>query len=338
MPALTLHLFSLSISPEAFIQRLRQNQVEVVVTSRPQHVVIHPTALDKNALTSHPWDLLAVLRLPTDTNAIPSDLQAVVRDEYKILVGIPSKLLGSYAERDAKLKRETASIPLTGSLEKAQSQSRSSSQNLELSPDLLAFMDRLTKEHGDKPVTMLNLLHFNHPNGKQSYYQYGQAFIPVAGKRGGSAKLVGNVVKPAASIDSRGDHNRPEQDWWNEISIVHYPSIRHFCDMLAGDDYQAINERYRLSVSFLFPCPLIPPSCMLTKVRHFVIRFCYARRSGASIMQSYETNGIHVYTPVLYINLGRTASTPSRIFFPYKTQAEQGIMWMSNTPTASLPS
>lgn len=250
MPALTLHLFALSISPESFIQRLRQHQVEVVVASRPQHVVIHPTALDKNALTSHPWDLLVVLRLPVSTNAIPSDLHAVVRDEYKILVGIPSKLLGSYPERDAKLKRETSSIPLTGSLEKAQSQTRSSSQSLELSPDLLEFMDRLTKEHGDKPVTMLNLLQFNHPNGKQSYFEYGQAFIPVAGKRGGSAKLVGNVVKPATSIDSRGDHDRPEHNWWNEISIVHYPSIRHFCDMLAGEDYQAINEKYRLSVRF----------------------------------------------------------------------------------------
>lgn len=258
MPALTLHLFALSISPEAFIQRLRQHKVEVVVSSRPQHVVIHPTSLDKETLTSHPWDLLTVLRLPEGTNALPSDLQTVVRDEYKILVGIPSKLLGSYTERDAKLKRETSSTPLTGSLEKAQSQARSSSQNLELSPELLAFMDRLTKEFGDKPVTMLNLLHFHHPNGKQSYFQYGQAFIPVAGKRGGNAKLVGNVVKPAASIDSRGDHNRPEQDWWNEISIVHYPSIRHFCDMLAGEDYQAINEKYRLSVSFMSPMAPYP--------------------------------------------------------------------------------
>lgn len=80
-----------------------------------------------------------------------------------------------------------------------------------------------------------------------------QAFIPVAGKRGGNAKIVGNVVKPpsnSASLnDSRGSIDRPEQDWWNEISIVHYPSIRHFCDMLAGDDYQAINEKYRLKVS-----------------------------------------------------------------------------------------
>ena len=284
MPALTLHLFSLAIPPHIFVQRLRQHQIEVVVTSRPQHIVIHPSILDTSVLVSRQWDLLALLQIPGDGSILPSDLQDVVRDEYKILVGIPSKLVASYPERDAKLKRESASIPLTGSLEKAQSQARSSSQNLEVSPELLAFMDRLTKEYGDKPVTMLNLLHFHHPNGKQSYYQYGQAFIPVAGKRGGSAKLLGNVVKPAASVDSRGDHNRPEQDWWNEISIVHYPSIRHFCDMLAGEDYQAINEKYRLSVSVI-PDHLFDGMLMS---RPFAIRFCCARRNGRWMQRSCE--------------------------------------------------
>lgn len=62
-----------------------------------------------------------------------------------------------------------------------------------------------------------------------------QHFIKVAGKRGGDAKIVGNVVS------KDGD--------WNEISIVHYPSIKHFCDMLAGEDYQAINDEFRLPVS-----------------------------------------------------------------------------------------
>lgn len=253
MPALTLHLFSLNITPQSFLRRLREHRIEIVVSSRPQHIVIHPSLIDQNALTSHPWDLLAVLQIPGDKPILPTDLQSAVRDEYKILVGIPTKLLTTYAERDEKLKRETSSITLTGSLKKVQSQSQtqSTSQNLELSPELLAFMDKLTKEYGDRPVTMLNLLHFHHPDGKKSYYQYGQAFIPVAGKRGGNAKLVGNVVRPNGNIDSRGDCSRPEQEWWNEISIVHYPSIRHFCDMLAGEDYQAINEKYRLSVSLL---------------------------------------------------------------------------------------
>ncbi|KAI9935069.1 hypothetical protein MW887_000690 [Aspergillus wentii] len=250
MPALTLHLLTLHphTTPKTFLNQLRQT-VQVIVSSRPRYTVIHPTTIDADPLATEQWDLL-VLR---ENKPLPSDLQKQIRTEYKLTVGVPSKLLSTYEQRDAELKH-TPPPPLTGSLDKARENGKSSSQNLELSPDLLAFMDELTQHHPG-PVTMLNLLHF-HPNGKQSYFNYGQAFIPVAGKRGGSAKLVGNVVKPKAGheaeteSDSRGSIDRPESEWWNEISIVHYPSIRHFCDMLAGEDYQAINERHRLSVSY----------------------------------------------------------------------------------------
>lgn len=149
-------------------------------------------------------------------------------------MGIPGKLLSAYPEKNARLIKEAPSAGLTGSLDNPKMPD--SSQNLELSPDMLEFMEQLLKEHTG-PVTMLNLLKFK-PNGKQSYYEYGQHFIKVAGKRGGDAKIVGNVI--AADGEKGG---------WQEISIVHYASIKHFADMLAGDDYQAINEKYRLQVS-----------------------------------------------------------------------------------------
>ncbi|KAF4182198.1 hypothetical protein CNMCM8694_006109 [Aspergillus lentulus] len=254
MPGLTLHLLALapSTTAESFLRQLRQSSaVKVILASRPQHIVIPPTLIDSNLLTTTKWDLLVLLQpfsaaKDAALESLPPNLQPLVQQEYRLAVGIPSKLLSSYDERDKSLKRDASSIPLTGSL--ANARQKSSSKNLELSPDLLAFMDTLMRTHNG-PVTMLNLLHFHHPNGKKSYYQYGQAFIPVAGKRGGNAKLVGNVIRPAstAQVDSRGRLDRSETDWWNEISLVHYPSIRHFCDMLAGEDYQAINEKYRLS-------------------------------------------------------------------------------------------
>ncbi|GFF55596.1 hypothetical protein IFM58399_10113 [Aspergillus lentulus] len=254
MPGLTLHLLALapSTTAESFLRQLRQSSaVKVILASRPQHIVIPPTLIDSNLLTTTKWDLLVLLQpfsaaKDAALESLPPNLQPLVQQEYRLAVGIPSKLLSSYDERDKSLKRDASCIPLTGSL--ANARQKSSSKNLELSPDLLAFMDTLTRTHNG-PVTMLNLLHFHHPNGKKSYYQYGQAFIPVAGKRGGNAKLVGNVITPAstAQVDSRGRLDRSETDWWNEISLVHYPSIRHFCDMLAGEDYQAINEKYRLS-------------------------------------------------------------------------------------------
>ncbi|KAJ5825672.1 hypothetical protein N7474_002810 [Penicillium riverlandense] len=256
MPVLTLHLLALT-SPtnlQPFIQQLKQTpNLEVILTSRPRHVVIHPTTLDNNPLTKTPWDLMVLLKSASSTtNPIPSNLHSWIKNEYKVPTGIPSRLLSTYPTRDADLKQSARSASLTGSLDKVlRDQGKSNTaQNLEISPELLEFMTKLSKTHSG-PVTMLNLLQFHYPNGKESYYQYGQAFIPIAGKRGGSAKLVGAVVNRSSSpesTDSRGGSPpRPETEWWNEVSIVHYPSIRHFCDMLAGEDYQGINEKYRLS-------------------------------------------------------------------------------------------
>lgn len=252
MPIATLHLLQLakSTDTESFIQQLKQYpNTQVILASRPRHVVIHPNILDNNPLATNPWDLMVLLH-SKDQDAIPSHLRNSITNEYKLTTGIPSKLLSTYPDRDHKLKKDAAFVPLTGSLAKILREgSKESSQNLEVSPELLKFMNELSKTH-QGPVTMLNLLHFRQPGGKKSYYHYGQAFVPVAGKRGGDAKLVGNVVPPPEGMkDSRGSMERPPQEWWNEISIVHYPSIRHFCDMLAGEDYQAINEKYRLTVS-----------------------------------------------------------------------------------------
>ncbi|KAJ6160924.1 hypothetical protein N7470_004320 [Penicillium chermesinum] len=231
MPVLTLHLLALHPNTDAqvFLSKLKQSpHTKVIVASQPRHVVIHPTILDNSPLATQKWDLMVLLQNsdPATKDPIPASLRTSIQNSYDITTGIPSKLLSSYPTRDATLKRETASTPLTGALDKLlKNGSKDSSQNLEVSPQLLQFMTELSKSHTG-PVTMLNLLHFQQPDGKKSYYQYGQAFMP--------------------KDDSRGSRERAPQDWWNEISIVHYPSIRHFCDMLAGEDYQAINEKYRL--------------------------------------------------------------------------------------------
>ena len=245
MPICTLHLLTLikTTNIQSFLRQLQQS-AKIILASRPQHIVIHPTILDNNPLATENWDLLLLLESkPNTQDPIPNNLREAITSEYKITTGIPSKLIQSYPSRNETLQKKSTSIPLTGSLNKfLEGGSKSTSQNLEISPSLLSFMEDLSKTHSG-PVTMLNLLHFHQPNGKASYYQYGQAFIPVAGKRGGDAKLVGNVVPPQMQDGA------PGSEGWNEISLVHYPSIRHFCDMLAGDDYQAINEKYRLSVS-----------------------------------------------------------------------------------------
>lgn len=173
MPGLSLHLLSLNANTNAksFINTLRNSPgIQIIVASRPRHFVIRPTTIDSTPLTKQKWDLLILLDSPS--KCIPEHLQPAIRDEYRVFVGVPSKLLATYPERDAKLKRDASSIPLTGSLDKAQG--KETSQNLELSPDLLDFMDRLSRDY-DGPVTMLNLLHFV-PGGKKDYFNYGQVW------------------------------------------------------------------------------------------------------------------------------------------------------------------
>lgn len=180
MPLLTLHLLSLQpdTNPKQFADSIRTSRdvdADVVVASRARQPVVRPKSLDAQHLLDTRWDLLILLQSrsgsSTDPNpSLRSVFPSTIRDEYSIFVGVPSKLLSSYPAQDAKLKREAARAPLTGALDKTRG--KSSSQNLELSPDLLAFMDELVKEH-DGPVTMLNLLQFN-SGGKPEYYKYGQ--------------------------------------------------------------------------------------------------------------------------------------------------------------------
>ena len=85
---------------------------------------------------------------------------------------------------------------------------------------------------------MLNLLAFNEGK-KPSYLKYGAAFASSIGiKRGGVAKLVGNVTSQTPSHESGGR--------WDEFALASYPSILHFADMLASEDYQAVNLEHRV--------------------------------------------------------------------------------------------
>ena len=223
MPLATLYLLRLKETRNAvpaFIQKLQVTpSVRLILASQPQYHVIKPKNLDVEALCSG-FDLLLLVETPNAS--LPENLRADIDFEYKVTVGIPSRILQTYPERQSKLITEAPDVKLTGSLDRARERMNKDAQNLELSPDLLRFMDDLTREYGDKPVTMLNLLCFNN-RGKSSYAEYGKAFKDVAGRRGGDAKIVGNVVPPPeGTADSRGELRR-SQDWWNEFSLVHYP-------------------------------------------------------------------------------------------------------------------
>ena len=151
---------------------------------------------------------------------------------------MPSRLLQDFAAKNKRLlKPETGDVPpLTGSLDKARI--ASSAQSLELSPELLRWVDEFGKREGAGAVSMLNLLAFK-PGLKSEYLKYGAEFAKSAGsKRGGNAKVVGSVI-----------HNEglgKGGEGWDEVALAHYPSIWHFADMLASEDYQEVNKKYRV--------------------------------------------------------------------------------------------
>jgi len=83
----------------------------------------------------------------------------------------------------------------------------------------------------------------------ESYGRYGKAFAESIGsRRGGNAKVVGKVVPKQGTMDE-------DASGWDEIALAHYPSIRHFVDMLASEDYQEVNHRDRL--------PALKDTCIL---------------------------------------------------------------------------
>ncbi|TKX27395.1 hypothetical protein C1H76_0232 [Elsinoe australis] len=242
MPLLDLHLLALdpSTSARAFVEKLHRDapEVKVLVASTPHHWVAKPKVHDVEDLGSPKWDLMLLTESSQNGQHWLTAMDSNVKKSYHLKVGVPRQVRAAYPELNAKLLRDAKSVPLTGSLDAKLNPQPSTSQKLEFDDELRSFMESFTKERGEhQPVTMLNLLCFKQDSQEQ-YATYGKHFQQAGGRRGGNAKIVGTVVR---------DGKAPKhEEWWNEVAIVHYPSIQHFCDMAAGKDYQEINQKYRL--------------------------------------------------------------------------------------------
>ena len=259
MPLCTLYLLRLEGSRpsgsieqtkrvELFVHKIVQPNLPssdaLIAAAQVRGDVVRASVLDarilaNSSLTDHTaiWDLLLLLR---GANSLPAAVREQAVDVYTVPSGIPSKLLEAYPSKNERL-RSSDLPPIAGPLLADMGGSLPpNSQHLEASISLIDFAKRLEADLGQtqqrRCVTMLNLMYFfDNKEAEESYHTYGQSFAPVAKKHGGDAKIVGRVVASKTA--------------WNEMSLVHYPSIEHFLDMLLSTDYQAINNRYRLGVS-----------------------------------------------------------------------------------------
>ena len=94
----------------------------------------------------------------------------------------------------------------------------------------------------DTPVTMLNLLRFREQaaspedsgqpacSGRAAYARYSEIAIR-------HVKAVGG--EPVVMADVLGRFIGPEDEDWDEMLLVRYPSLSAFLDMVGNADYQA---------------------------------------------------------------------------------------------------
>jgi hypothetical protein len=168
-----------------------------------------------------------------------------VSSHWSISAGIPSSIVNSFADRNAKLLNANPSdVPQPAA---SKPKIAKSAQGLEATPELLQWQN---PAGASTPVSMLNLLAFKPgPEAHESYKRYGKAFAESIGsKRGGLAKIVGKVV-PGQGTEGE------DAEGWDEVALAHYPNFAMFMDMLASEDYQAVNHRDRL--------PALRDTCIL---------------------------------------------------------------------------
>ncbi|KAH8802653.1 hypothetical protein F5884DRAFT_823809 [Xylogone sp. PMI_703] len=241
MPALVLHLVTLSVPLNSFLQTLSSTDLKPVTVAKPHRWIIRPTSTSTALLTKN-WDLLLIL--PTSDTSLPPKLQELITAQWTITFGMPSALFKDYDKKNARLQHPAPGDvpPLTGSLDEGNRQIADSAQSLALDSELLNWVESFSKdgsEGKDKAVSMLNLLAFKE-GMHESYLRYGKAFSESVGsRRGGLAKIVGKVIT-VLGFGEKGDTK------WDEMTLAHYPSIWHFADMLASKDYQEANNKHRV--------------------------------------------------------------------------------------------
>ncbi|KAG9199357.1 hypothetical protein G6514_008613 [Epicoccum nigrum] len=247
MPLCTVHLLALhNTTPNplpSFLSALRSSPIKPLVVSRVIRWIILPTKISTEHLLARniSWDLLLIL---PSADELPNGIAKLVKHHWSVTAGVPSRLTNDFATTNEKLLHpDTCTLPPL-SPPSSQKQTTQSSQNLELSAHLNAWIDSFVNNSssgkaGKGAVSMFNLLAF-HPGMKDEYLKYGAAFAKSIGSRhGGNAKIVGNVT------GVNGERERVEGDW-DEIALAHYPSIAHFRDMLASEDYQEVNYKHRV--------------------------------------------------------------------------------------------
>ncbi|OAL02821.1 hypothetical protein IQ06DRAFT_292116 [Phaeosphaeriaceae sp. SRC1lsM3a] len=254
MPLCTVHLLALHTTTpnpiSTFLSTLKSSNVSPLVASRVLRWIILPSKLSTEHLLARniQWHLFLIL---PSTDSLASSLENLIQHHWTITAGVPSRLISDFPTKNSKLLHpEPGSVPKRSAIAEKDPKTTSSSQDLELGFELEQWIQQFLRtgsKESSGAVSMFNLLSFN-PDMKSEYLKYGKAFAESIGSRhGGHAKIVGNVISQKSSGASGGiGVTDAGNDGWDEIALAHYPTIGHFRDMLASEDYQEVNKRHRV--------------------------------------------------------------------------------------------
>lgn len=234
MPVCTLQLVTLSGTLHDFVKQIKSAEEQPLVLSQVVRWMITPTQLSVDPLLKLQWDVLVICK---GTDGMPQAAKALTKDIFTIQAGIPSSIVNNFAATNKRLLQSAHVPELTGALDRPRV--ADSMQDLEYTNDMKSWIGKWDPNNNKGAVSMLNLLAFK-PNMHEEYLKYGKAFAESIGsRRGGVAKLVGKVTGGDKGLT-------PKEGGWDEIALAHYPSIRHFADMAASEDYQAVNHKHRI--------------------------------------------------------------------------------------------
>ncbi len=232
----TFQLLSLKDTLPRFLSALSSSSASPLVTAKVARWIVTPTKLSISLLTQDPpWDILLVF---SGSDGLPKEVKSMVQAEWTVATDVPTQVLSNSASTTNRLLHpQPRDVPsLTGSLDEPRV--ADSGLALELTEQLEEWMRTFGKQEGRGAVSMLNLLAYNEGK-KEGYMEHVKASgESVGSRRGAVAKIVGHVLGCSSSHEGVED--------WDDIGIVHYPSISHFADLLASRDYREADHKYKV--------------------------------------------------------------------------------------------
>lgn len=232
----TIHLLSLSTPLPIFLISVAALQPQPLTVAKVAAWVHPPETVSVGSLVAgKSWDVLLVLRGGGD---VPKSLKATVKASWSITAKVSSGMIENYREMNkTMLHPKPEDIPelrprVAGG-NTVPTQDRTEPLAFRVSPELEAWFHSFSATNGAGPVSMFNLLSYA---DKDKYMEYLKAFgESLTPQYGGTLKIYGEVV--TSSVEGKV---------WDDVAIVQYPSITHFADMLASEEYAAIDRKHKV--------------------------------------------------------------------------------------------